>query len=136
MAHLDVRKLDLVAIGKEGVEPEDELVVTPEQARHATNHAGGVDGHSLGGGVAVSHNTARVGEVSNTEFVHIETPTEGQKYSFGGRRQAPLRKPLKQQEGNGDYSNHHNSRWVVIVAYGMEYFFEISSAALRPLTLL
>jgi len=45
--YLDVGELDLVAIGQEGVEPEDELVVPTEEARHAANHPGGVDGHRL-----------------------------------------------------------------------------------------
>ena len=65
--HLDVRKLDLETVGQEGVEPEDELVVTPEKAGHATNHPGGVDGHSLRKGSGVSQHTAGAGEVSDKE---------------------------------------------------------------------
>ena len=38
---VDVPQLDLVPVGEEGVEPEDEVVVAAEEARHASDDTGG-----------------------------------------------------------------------------------------------
>lgn len=45
--HLNVTELDLIPVWQESVEPQDELVVAPEQAGHATDDARCVDRHRL-----------------------------------------------------------------------------------------